>query len=135
MKRERIFLFGVGFLACAALIWGLDFLSSDTKAGAGELLVSPTDARERDFYAPNSEDLAPGEIRVIACGTGMPTPRPAQAAACFLMELGNGEKFIFDIGDGAAERPRHWSPIGSHQRGVVASNFPRVAQSTDVRFS
>jgi len=104
MKSERIFLFGAGFLACAALIWSLGFLSSDSKAGAGEPMVSPTDARERDFYAPNSEDLAPDEIRVIACGTGMPTPRPAQAAACFLMELGNGEKFIFDIGDGAAER-------------------------------
>jgi ribonuclease Z len=28
----------------------------------------------------------------------------AQAAACFLVELGNGEKFLFDMGDGAAER-------------------------------
>jgi len=70
----------------------------------GEPMVSPTKARERDFYAPNSEDLDPNEIRIISCGTGMPTPRPAQAAACFLMELGNGDKFIFDIGDGGAER-------------------------------
>jgi ribonuclease Z len=70
----------------------------------GEPMVSPTEARERDFYAPNSETLAPDEMRVIACGTGMPTPRPAQAAACFLVELGNGEKFLFDIGDGSVER-------------------------------
>ena len=28
----------------------------------------------------------------------------AQAAACFVVELGNGEKFIFDIGSGAAGR-------------------------------
>jgi ribonuclease BN (tRNA processing enzyme) len=41
---------------------------------------------------------------ILACGTGMPTPRPAKAAACFLMELGNGDKFIFDIGSGSAER-------------------------------
>ena len=67
-------------------------------------LVSPTEARDRDFYAPNSETLDPDEMRVIACGTGMPTPRPAQAAACFLVELGNGEKFLFDIGDGSVER-------------------------------
>jgi ribonuclease Z len=66
--------------------------------------VSPTRARERDTYYPNSEDLAPDEMRVIACGTGMPTTRAAQAAACFLVELGNGDKFIFDIGAGAAER-------------------------------
>ncbi len=43
-------------------------------------------------------------MRVIACGTGMPTTRAAQAAACFLVELGNGDKFIFDIGSGSAER-------------------------------
>jgi ribonuclease Z len=66
--------------------------------------VSPTLARERDPYYPNSEDLAPDEMRVIACGTGMPTTRAAQAAACFLVELGNGDKFIFDIGSGSAER-------------------------------
>ena len=43
-------------------------------------------------------------MRVIACGTGMPTPRLKQAAACFLVELGNGEKFIFDMGEGSYER-------------------------------
>ena len=72
--------------------------------GAEEPLISPTEARDRDFYAPNSETLMPDEMRVIACGTGMPTPRPAQAAACFLVELGNGDKFLFDIGDGSVER-------------------------------
>jgi ribonuclease Z len=67
-------------------------------------LVSPTEARERDFYAPNSETLAPDEMRVIACGTGMPNTRMAQAAACFVVELGNGDKFIFDMGAGSYER-------------------------------
>jgi ribonuclease Z len=66
--------------------------------------ISPTKARARDYYSPNSEDLSSDEMRVIACGTGMPTTRAAQAAACFLVELGNGDKFIFDIGSGSAER-------------------------------
>jgi ribonuclease Z len=66
--------------------------------------VSPIKARARDTYYPNSEDLAPDEMRVIACGTGMPTTRAAQAAACSLVELGNGDKFLFDIGSGSAER-------------------------------
>jgi ribonuclease Z len=79
-------------------------LAHAAQSGQGEPMISPVKMRDRDFYAPNSEDLAPDEIRVIACGTGMPTPRPAQAAACFLMELGNGDKFVFDIGDGSAER-------------------------------
>jgi ribonuclease Z len=73
-------------------------------AGEGKPALSPVKARERDVYYPNSEDLAPDEMRVIACGTGMPTTRAAQAAACFLVELGNGDKFIFDIGTGSAER-------------------------------
>jgi len=58
----------------------------------------------REAYYPGTEDLAPGEMRITACGTGMPSARPKQAAACFLVELGNGEKFIFDIGTGSAER-------------------------------
>jgi len=65
---------------------------------------SPTKARARDFYTPNSEDLLPDEMRLTACGTGMPTARPKQAASCWLLELGNGDKFIFDIGTGSAER-------------------------------
>jgi len=73
------------------------------EVGAAEK-TSPTKARARDYYSPNSEDLASDEMRVIACGTGMPTTRAAQAAACFLVELGNGDKFIFDIGTGSAER-------------------------------
>jgi ribonuclease Z len=82
----------------------LNVINEAVAASKDKPLISPTEARERDFYAPNSEDLAPDEIRIIACGTGMPTPRPAQAAACFLMELGNGDKFIFDIGAGSVER-------------------------------
>ncbi len=65
---------------------------------------SPVKASARGFYAPNSEDLGPDEIRLVACGTGMPTSRPKQAASCWLFELGNGDKFLFDVGTGSAER-------------------------------
>jgi ribonuclease Z len=43
-------------------------------------------------------------MRIVSLGTAMPFQRPAQAAPCFLVELGNGDKFLFDIGTGAAER-------------------------------
>ncbi len=67
--------------------------------------ASPTAAiSDRDVYFPGTEDLKPNEMRVTACGTGMPNARPKQAAACWLVELGNGDKFIFDIGTGSAER-------------------------------
>jgi len=117
MKISRIVIassFAIGIAVGAFFVThGPDLISTSIAqvSGKGDALISPTEARERDFYAPNSENLAPDEMRVIACGTGMPTPRPAQAAprpaqaaACFLVELGNGEKFLFDIGDGSVER-------------------------------
>ena len=61
-------------------------------------------APDRDVYFPGTEALEPDEIRVIACGSGMPMPRLKQAAACMLIELGNGDKFIFDMGTGSMER-------------------------------
>jgi ribonuclease Z len=52
-------------------------------------------------YFPGTEKLGADEIRLIACGTGMPSARRSQAATCFLVELGNGDKFLFDIGSGS----------------------------------
>ena len=70
--------------------------------------LSPTEAvSERDVYYPGTEALKPDEMRVIACGTGMPNARPKQAAACWLVELGNGDKFLFDIGSGSLSAFRH----------------------------
>ena len=46
-----------------------------------------------------AEELATDEIRVTALGTGYPARR-AQGCAGFMMELGNGEVFIFDAGAG-----------------------------------
>jgi ribonuclease Z len=67
--------------------------------------ISPVEPLEdREVYYPGTEALAPNEMRVTACGTGMPNARPKQAAACWLVELGNGDKFLFDIGTGSAER-------------------------------
>lgn len=55
-------------------------------------------------YYPGTEELGPDEIRVITCGSGIPMPRLKQASPCFLIELGNGDKFLFDIGVGGLER-------------------------------
>jgi len=59
---------------------------------------------DRDIYFPGTEPLDPNEMRITALGTGQPSVRPKQAAACFLVELGNGDKFLFDIGSGSHER-------------------------------
>jgi ribonuclease Z len=75
---------------------------------AGGQVTSPVEpAPDRYAYYPGTEALGPDEMRVIACGTGMPSARHGQAATCFLVELGNGDKFLFDI--------------GAHSMGNVAS--------------
>jgi ribonuclease Z len=73
---------------------------------ASELVAwSPTKPYPKhDVYYPGTEELKPEEMRIIACGTGMPQPRLKQAGACFLVELGNGDKFVFDMGKGSTER-------------------------------
>ncbi len=82
----------------------LTFVST-ARADEAKPKISPLgEVPQRDVYYPGTEPLGPSEMRVIACGTGMPNARPKQAAACWLVELGNGDKFIFDIGSGSAER-------------------------------
>ena len=80
-------------------------IAQNTFVAAKVSELSPVKAlAEHDVYYPGTEDLGPDEMRIVACGTGMPNARPKQAAACYLVELGNGDKFIFDIGSGSAER-------------------------------
>jgi ribonuclease Z len=83
----------VGLLLAAATGFAL---------AAGGMVNDPAGvAPERYVYYPGTEALAEDEIRVVACGTGMPAARRGQAATCYLVETGNGDKFIFDIGSGS----------------------------------
>ena len=76
-------------------------LSREVQAAGGAEKDPKDAAPDRYAYYPGSEDLGPNEVRVVACGTGMPAARRGQAATCWLVELGNGEKFFFDIGTGS----------------------------------
>ena len=72
-----------------------------TEAATGTV-KSPTAAvDDRYVYYPGTEELGSDEIRLIAGGTGMPAARHGQAATCWLVELGNGDKFLFDVGTGS----------------------------------
>jgi ribonuclease Z len=62
------------------------------------------DNRYPRTYYPNTEKLAKDEMRITALGTGMPNQSPSNVAASFLVELGNGDSFLFDIGTGATDR-------------------------------
>jgi len=105
---------GVVFLAAVMLtvgyLWGHIERSTEQEIGlvneaeaAGGIIKGPNEvAPDRYVYFPGTEVLAQDEVRVIACGTGMPDQRRGQASACFLFEFGNGEKMIFDLGTGSA---------------------------------
>ena len=115
MKRNLMLAFVAGIATTVALLAAAVLATAPQEA---EAAVWPTEIAtdveaffaggpnmsDRDVYYPGTEKLGPDEMRVIACGTGMPNQRPKQAAACWLVELGNGEKFLFDIGTGSSER-------------------------------
>ncbi len=114
MKRTLKFLIiGAGIVVLASAFYFLGYNDGKAdkepyfslEAEAKETPPSPVKAlSDRDVYYPGSEALKPDEMRVVALGTGMPNARPKQAAACWLVELGNGDKFLFDIGSGCHER-------------------------------
>jgi len=93
MKRRTMVAFIGGVASTLAVILLL---------GAGGKVTSPTGtAPDRYVYYPGTEALGADEIRIIACGTGMPAARRGQAASCWVFELGNGDKFLFDLGTGS----------------------------------
>ena len=57
----------------------------------GKVTIPTGTAPDRYVYYPGTEELGADEVRVVACGTGMPTARRSQAAASWVIELGNGD--------------------------------------------
>ena len=53
-----------------------------------------------EHFIPEQEELAQNEMRITAVGSGNPPVRRGQAATMWLVELGNGENFLFDAGGG-----------------------------------
>ena len=93
-KRTRV----LGFSAMLALLFIGYMAGRSTSADGAADAVAQGTSQLMDVYYPGTETLGADEFRVTACGTGQPSVRPKQAAACWLVELGNGDKFLFDIG-------------------------------------
>ena len=96
-------MFALGYLWDRADLRYEDGLNLIGRADAAGGTVSERNgtAPDRYVYYPGTEVLDEDEIRLFACGTGMPAARRDQAATCWLVELGNGDKFLFDIGTGS----------------------------------
>ena len=76
-------------------------LLHEVQAAGGKVTDPTGTAPDRYVYYPGTERLAEDEIRMFVCGSGMPAARHGQAATCFLVETGNGDKFLFDLGTGS----------------------------------
>src|SRR5210317_712332 len=66
----------------------------------GRQAVAIVDGKYPASYFPNTELLGAAEMRITALGTGMPNQTRAAVSISYLVELGNGDKFLFDVGSG-----------------------------------
>ena len=73
--KKSVFIGAFITLAAAMLYqWGhldgregkVSGLIAESIAAESPSTISPVKARERDFYSPNSEDIGPDEIRLVA---------------------------------------------------------------------
>jgi len=96
-QRNSTFLITLAIGAIFVVAFGMDNLGNAQSAA-----LQDTTAKKysRSFF-PNTEQLAANEMRITALGTGMPNVAYGSASASFLVELGNGDKFLFDFGNGA----------------------------------
>lgn len=67
----------------------------------GRKAVAIVDGQYPASYFPNTEILGADEMRITALGTGMPNQTKAAVSISYLVELGNGDKFLFDLGSGS----------------------------------
>ena len=85
--------------------------------------VAIVDGQYPASYFPNTELLGADEMRITALGTGMPNQTKAAVSISYLVELGNGDKFIFDIGSGALGNLFSLRPDFSKLDKVFASHL------------
>ncbi|WP_236545143.1 guanitoxin biosynthesis MBL fold metallo-hydrolase GntH [Tropicimonas marinistellae] len=63
--------------------------------------VEPMDhMQSASNWFPGTEDVQPEEMRIIFMGTS-PIIRPGQMNTSILVQLGNGENYLFDVGEGS----------------------------------
>ena len=128
---SKIFISGIaGIAAIAVFVIGSAVtakpgyaVSSEDKVPPGRKPVAIVDGQYPASYFPNTELLGADEMRITALGTGMPNQTRAAVSISYLVELGNGDKFIFDIGSGAMANLFSLRPDFSKLDKVFASHL------------
>ena len=88
----------------AGVSWAKPDKVDGVNVPSGRVPQEIKDHRYPRTYYPNTEKVGAAEMRITALGTGMPNQSPSNVAASFLVELGNGDAFLFDLGTGATDR-------------------------------
>ena len=89
----------------------------------GRQATTIVDGQYPASYFPNTELLGPDEMRITALGTGMPNQTKKAVSISYLVELGNGDKFLFDVGMGAMGNLFSLRPDFSKLDKVFASHL------------
>jgi ribonuclease Z len=112
------------FLALALALTGTAAAQSRADAmPKGRTAVPIVDGNYPSSYFPNTEILGADEMRITALGTGMPNQTKKAVSISYLVELGNGDKFLFDIGSGAMNNLFSLRPDFSKIDKVFASHL------------
>jgi ribonuclease Z len=90
---------------------------------SGRTAMAIVDGEYPASYFPNTELLGSDEMRITALGTGMPNQTRAAVSISYLVELGNGDKFIFDVGSGSLANLFSLRPDFSKLDKVFASHL------------
>jgi ribonuclease Z len=93
-----------GSVLFGSMAWAKPDKVDGINVPGGRIPQEIKDNRYPRTYFPGTERLGADEMRITALGTGMPNQSPSNVASSFLVELGNGESFLFDLGTGATDR-------------------------------
>jgi ribonuclease Z len=124
MNNTRAFL-----LAIIGIVGSLALSSSGYASGTKDIIPSGrtasaiVDGKYPASYFPNTELLGADEMRITALGTGMPNQTKAAVSISYLVELGNGDKFLFDLGSGSLGNLFSLRPDFSKLDKVFASHL------------
>ena len=100
-----------------------DAQPAQVNAPRGRSPVAIVDGQYPASYFPNTELLGADEMRITALGTGMPNQTRAAVSISFLVELGNGDVFLFDAGSGMLANLFSLRPDFSRIDKVFASHL------------
>ena len=113
----------IAFCLAGSLPLNVQAATAKDNMPLGRQAVAISDGQYPASYFPNTELLGPAEMRITALGTGMPNQTRSAVSISYMVELGNGDKFLFDLGAGMLANLFSLRPDFSKLDKVFASHL------------